>query len=140
MPLKLFKKLCAKEQKDFQLEEYKIPVVGVGSKKIKVFGRLREPLILYFEGCSSPIKVRPIVISSRAEHLNVGIRELSEYNVTLHLSQEGNWLQKDGDWVKLHGKREAATAAMSSDPDLLIAYVNSSPHTLSIFGQNKRTT
>ena len=110
LPLKLFKRLCAKEQKDFQLEEYKVPVVGVGSKKIKVFGRLKEPLTLYFEGCTSPIKVRPIVISSRAEHLNVGIRELSEYNVTLHLSREGNWLQKDGDWVKLHGKREAATA------------------------------
>ena len=126
MPLKLFNHLCTKEQKDFQLKEYKAPVVGVGSKRIKVFGRLKEPLTLYFEGCVSPIKVRPIVINSRAEHLNVGIRELSDYNVTLHLSREGNWLQKGDNWVKLHDKKEAATAARSSDPDLLIAYINSS--------------
>ena len=78
LPLKLFKQLCNKEQKDFQLEEYKVPVVGVGSKRLKVFGRLKEPLTLYFEGCTTPIRVRPIVISSRAEHLNVGIRELSD--------------------------------------------------------------
>ena len=51
---------------------------------------------------------------------------MSDYNVTLHLSREGNWLQKGEDWVKLHDKREAAKAAISLDPDLLMAYVNSS--------------
>ena len=126
LPLSLFKKLCKNEEKSYQLEEYGVPVVGVGSKKIKVFGRLKQPLTLHFEGCSTPIKVRPIVISSRAGHLNVGIRELSEFDVTLHLSPEGNWLQKGEDWVKLYNKREAATAATSSDPDLLMAFVNSS--------------
>ena len=126
LPLSLFKRLCKREQKNYQLEEYGVPVVGVGSKKIKVFGRLKQPLTLYFEGCSTPIKVRPIVISSRAGHLNVGIRELSEFDVTLHLSPEGNWLRKGEDWVKLYNKREAASAATSSDPDLLMAFVNSS--------------
>ena len=46
--------------------------------------------------------------------------------MTIHLSREGNWLQKGNNWVKLYNKREAARAAMSFDPDLLIAYVNSS--------------
>ena len=48
----------------------------------------------------------PIVINSRAEHLNVGIRELSDYNVTIHLSREGNWLQKGNNWVKFNTTRK----------------------------------
>ena len=44
LPLSLFKRLCKREQKNYQLEEYGVPVVGVGSKKIKVFGRLKQPL------------------------------------------------------------------------------------------------
>ena len=129
MPLKLFKHFCNMEQRGFELEEYKAPVVGVGSMRIKVYGRLKQPITLYFEGCESPIKVRPILINSKANHLNVGIRELSDYGVTLHLSREtGNWLQKNNSWIQLHSKKEAIDVAQSSDPDFLLAHVNSAGH------------
>ena len=128
LPIKLYRQLCRQGGQRYDLETYRAPVVGVGSKRIQVYGRFIQPLTLYFEGCAFPVKVRPIVIGSKAEHLNLGIRDLADLDLTLHLSREGNWIQKGDDWIKLHNKREAVTAAGSQDPDLLAAYVNNCMH------------
>ena len=128
LPVKLYKQLCRQGRQRYDLETYKAPVVGVGSRRIQVYGRFIQPLTLYFEDCHFPIKVRPIVIGSKAEHLNLGIRDLAKLDLSLHLSREGNWVQRGNSWIKLHSKREAVSAAGSQDPNLLAAYLNNCSH------------
>lgn len=99
--------------------------MGVGSKRIKVFGRFVEPMAVYFEGLKEPAKIRFLVILSLAKHINIGLRDLEALEVTLELSKRrGNFMCMRGGRIRLHGKQEAATAAESQDPSHVLAFVN----------------
>ena len=49
IPEKLFRQLCRLQGKEYELETYPAPIVGVGSKRIKVFGRLVKPMSVFFD-------------------------------------------------------------------------------------------
>ena len=124
IPYHLYTKLC-KDADTNQLDPYLAPVVGVGSKRVQVHGRLRRPLHIFLEGCDREIAIRPIVITSKqSHHLNLGMKDLSMLGVSLSLSQEGNWLEVNQQWIQLHSKADASRAAQSNDPALQMAFLN----------------
>ena len=104
MPAKLYKRLCLQNGQKYALEEYPVPIIGVGSKRIISMAG--------FEGISAPAKIRFLVISSLAKPINIGLRDLEKLEVTLELSKrKGNFMLMKGEKIKLHGKQEAAFTA-----------------------------
>ena len=125
MPEKLFKRLCRLHGHQYELETYPAPIVGVGSKRIKVFGRLVKPLAIFFDNLREPAEIRFLVISSLAKHINIGLRDLENLEVTLELSKKkGNFMNLRGGRIRLYGKQDAASTAESQDPSQVLAYVN----------------
>ena len=125
MPEKLFKRLCRLHGQQYELETYPAPIVGVGSKRIKVFGRLVKPMAVFFDNLREPAEIRFLVISSLAKHINIGLRDLENLEVTLELSKKkGNYMNLRGGRIRLYGKQEAASTAESQDPSQVLAYVN----------------
>merc|ERR1711884_206656 len=93
MPEKLFKRLCRLHGQQYELETYPAPIVGVGSKRIKVFGRLVKQMAVFFDNLREPAEIRFLVISSLAKHINIGLRDLENLEVTLELSKKkGNFM------------------------------------------------
>ena len=124
LPYHLFKRLCKGSDTEL-LDPYPVPVVGVGSKRIQVHGRLRSPIAIHLEGCEQELYVRPIIINSkRSNHLNLGMKDLSSLGVSLHLGPEHNWLQIYKQWIPLHSKADASRATSSQDPNFQMAYLN----------------
>ena len=125
LPEKLYRRLCRLQGQEYELETYPAPIVGVGSKRIKVFGRLVKPMSIFFDGLKEPAEIRFLVISSLAKHINIGLRDLENLEVTLELSKrKGNYMSLRGGRIRLHGKQGAASAAESQDPSHVLAYVN----------------
>ena len=125
IPEKLFRRLCRLQGKEYKLETYPAPIVGVGSKRIKVFGRLEKPMSVFFDSLKEPAEIRFLVISSLAKHINIGLRDLENLEVTLELSKKkGNFMSLRGGRIRLYGKQEAASTAESQDPSQVLAYLN----------------
>ena len=62
---------------------------------------------------------------SLAKHINIGLRDLENLEVTLELSKKkGNFMSLRGGRIRLYGKQEAASAAESQDPSQVLAYLN----------------
>ena len=57
LPEKLYRRLCRLQGQEYELETYPAPIVGVGSKRIKVFGRLVKPMAIFFDGLKEPAEI-----------------------------------------------------------------------------------
>ena len=125
-----YDKLCKMKGRSIKLLPYNKPIVAAGSTRLKIYGQIAEPLTIYFENFSTPVVIRNcIVISSKASHLNLSLRDISAMEVNISFSlKDGNYLKKGEESIRLGGKREVAQLVHSKQPEFLIAYLNEKQH------------
>ena len=126
-----YDKLCKLKGRTIKLLPYNKPVVAAGSNRLKIYGHLSEPITIFFENFSTPVVTRPLIISSKATHLNISLFDISAMEVDISFSiTNGNYLKKGNECIRLAGKREISQLARSSDPDFMATYLNDREHTL----------